>query len=206
MVQATNKFSDEERLKLVLHGTNFAMNEASRDRRKYIDYSYGDNLDLTEEESKDMEILEILEGLGYSINELGTYLYKDVIKDVYNDIKDLDMNTDKDKCMTIKLGLTNAFSGLYHYIARECKDMGVKAFHLYIQRSIEKIDYSSVDKELSTKIFGNQEIEQDYGMQAFQIASYVAKKHSYDDIKGYTKPRIKKLSNMPSNLRLKDNF
>ena len=66
MVQQVNKFSDEEKLRLFLHGTNIAMNEASADRKKYIDYSYGEDLELTEDEMKDMELLEILESLGYS--------------------------------------------------------------------------------------------------------------------------------------------
>ena len=206
MVQQVNKFSDEEKLRLFLHGTNIAMNEASADRKKYIDYSYGEDLELTEDEMKDMELLEILESLGYSINELGTYLYKDVIKEAYKCIKDLDLKSDDEQKRAIISSLTDAFSGLYHYIARECKEMGVKSFHLYIQKSIDKINYSLVDKELSTKIFGDQKAEQDYGMQAFQIASYVARKHSYDDVKEYRKPMVKKLSNMPNNLRLKDNF
>ncbi len=45
-----------------------------------------------------------------------------------------------------------------------------------------------------------------YGLQAFQIAAYAAKKYSFDNAEDYKKPLVKKLPNIPDNLKLKDNF
>lgn len=206
MVQAAEKFTDEERLRLVLHGTSFAMYEANEDKENYIKFKNGKADNFSDSTIRDMNLLEILERLGYSMDELGTYLYKDLIAETYEKIKDVSSRNDMDKCRAIMSSLTDAFSGFYRYIAREWKEMGVKSFHLYIQKAISKVSDEAVDMELSKKIFGDNPEEKNYGLQAFQIAAYAAKKYSFDDVEEYKKPLVKKLSNIPDDLKLKDNF
>lgn len=206
MVQPAEKFSEEEYFRLVVHGTSFAMYEANLDKEKYIKYKNGQLNDVPSEKIIEMEILNILENLGYSINELGTYLYKDLIAYTYEDIKDITSRKDMEKCKNIMLGLNNAFSGTYHYIAREWKEIGIKSFHLYIEKAIKNMDDTAVNIELSKKIFGDNPEEISYGLQAFQIAAYVAKKYSFDNTKEYKKPLVRRLPNMPDDLVLKDNF
>lgn len=206
MVQAAEKFTEEERLRLVLHGTSFAMYEANKDKENYIKFKNGQTDEFSETTMRDMNLLKILERLGYSIDELGTYLYKDVIAETYEKLKGASSRNDMDRCREIMSSLTDAFSGFYRYIAREWKEMGVKTFHLYIQKAIDGIEYDEVDVELAEKIFGDNPEEQNYGVQAFQIAAYAVKKYSFDNTKEYKRPLVKKLPNMPDNLKLKDNF
>ena len=206
MVQSNDKFSMEERLIMVLHGSSFAMYEASLDKEDYEKYKKGKTEDFSEERMKNLELLDILVRLGFSTDELGTYLYKDVIAEAYERVKDLSRREDMDECRALMSELTNAFSNIYRYVAREWKEMGVKSFHLYIQKSIEAIDENKIDTELSKKIFGSSPDENNYGLQAFQIAAYAAKKYSFDNVDEYKKVAVKKLDNMPGDIVLKCPF
>ena len=192
------KVSSEELIR-VLQGTSFALYEAKKDKEKYENYKKGELKSIDEETNKDLKILDILERLGYSMNELGTYLYKDLIKEVCDEMKDVSTRRDMDKCRILLSELTNIYSNLYHYIAREWKEMGIKTFHLYIGQATERIDKEKIDQELSKKIYGNNPKPQDYGLHAFQIAAYTLNKYSYDNTKKYQQPKVKKLSNMPNN-------
>ena len=206
MVQAPEKYLDEEKLMMILGGTSYAAYVAYKDKENYLKYSKYEIAEFSKETLRDMMLLEILDKLGYPKNELGTYLYKDLIALVYDKIKDIKSRRDIDKCRALMSDLTNAFSPLYHYIAREDKEMGIKSFHLYIQRAIENIASENIDEDLSKSIFGENPEEKDYGMQAFQIAAYAAEKYECKDVKEYKQPKVKKLQNMPDDIRLKDGF
>ena len=206
MIKGVGDLSLEERKISFLQGTSFAMYEANIDKKNYINYKKGETKELSESVMKSMEILEILEKLGYSLDELGTFFYKDVIAEVYEKLKDVSSRNDMQKCRELMSELTDSFSSFYFYIAREWKEVGVKPFHLFIQQAISRIDDKAIDIELSKKIFGENPEESNYGLQAFQIAAYVANKYSYEDVKDYKKPLVKKLSNMPEDIKLKDNL
>ena len=79
MVKERRLFSEYENLLLIVNGVSYAMNEANEDKKKYSLFKQGYTQVFTEEENKNMQVLSILERLGYSLDELGTYLYKDVI-------------------------------------------------------------------------------------------------------------------------------
>ena len=196
------KISNKE-VRRVLQGTSFAIYEAKKDKEKYTLYKNGQLEELGEETERQMQILNILEKLGFSMNELGTFLYKDLIHEVCEEIKDVSTRRDIDKCRKILTELTDVYSNLYHYIAREWKEMGIKTFHLYIGQAIERIDTNKIDKELSKKIYGNSNEEKNYGLHAFQIAAYIQNKYTHTNEEEYEKPKIKKLSNMPNNIKLK---
>ena len=196
------KASNKELIR-VLQGTSFAIYSAKKDKEKYELYKKEELKNINEETRRELKILDILERLGYPMNELGTYLYKDLINEVCDEMKDVSTRRDIDKCRILLQELTDIYSNLYHYIAREWKEMGIKTFHLYIGQATERIDKEKIDKELSKKIYGNNNNSQDYGLHAFQIAAYTLNKYSYDNIEVYKQPKIKKLSNMPNNIKLK---
>ena len=205
MVKERRLFSEYENLLLIVNGVSYAMNEANEDKKRYSLFKQGYTQVFTEEENKNMQVLSILERLGYSLDELGTYLYKDVIVEVYKKIEDVSRSKNIDMYSVLISQLNDAFSNFYHNLARENKDMGVKSFHLYINKAIEKIN-DDVDKELSKRIYGDNPEELNYGLQAFQIAAYVADKHAYNNALEYKKPLVKKLPNMPDDIELKYSF
>ena len=203
MVQARKYFSDYEELMLIFQGISLAMYEANEDKEKYKLFKQGYTHIFSKAEMNDMQVLWILERLGYSIDELGTYLYKDVIVKAYETINDSSSINNMDQYRVLMTQLSNAFSSFYHYIARECKDMGVKTFHLYIEKAIENIDDTKVDVNLSKKIYGENPEELNYGLNAFQIAAYYADKYSFDNTQDYKKVLVKRLANMPNDIVLK---
>lgn len=197
----------------IYDGTSFALYSAKKDKEyleKYQDGTLedivvkkGDLVVRKEDIMPSIKALELLQKLGYPMNELGTYLYKELIVYIAKEIQDLGKRDDDDKYKAIILGLQNALSGSYHFVARERLDMSVKAFHLYIQKAILLIKKEKADKDLIKRIYGNNTAEIDYGFQAFQLAAFLCGKYSYDMIEEAEVPKIKKVSNMPGNIKLK---
>ncbi|MEE3342576.1 MAG: hypothetical protein VZS44_00615 [Bacilli bacterium] len=193
MIKESDKYSDIEKIVKMLDGTSFAIHEANRDKENFEKYKNGNTEELSEETIKDMRLLQLLQRLGYPMEELGTYLFKDVIAEVYNSIQDESGKKDIDKCRSIMVDLNNPFSNLYHYIAREWKELGIKSFHLFIKKATDKIDYNSIDKGLSKKIYGILPEDNNYGLHAFQIAAYALDESSYVDTLQYQQPKTKEL-------------
>ena len=73
-------------------------------------------------------------------------------------------------------------------------------YHLYIQQAIEKINNEKIDLDLSYQIFGADPTEQNYDLQAFQLAAYTL---GFAIKKEVHPPRVKKLANIPNDIKLK---
>lgn len=192
---------NEKDIKSVVNGSSYATFCAKHDREIYCEYKSGKIDKLSEEEIKEMQALSVLENLGYPMDELGTYLYKEVIVyardeiDGYNRRKE----EDKEKAQNLLINLEDAYSNFYHMIARDDLELGIKSFHICIWRAVQEIDNSKVDRELAEKIFGKNPIPMTYGAQAFKIASYLSKKYMIK----YDGAKVKQLLNVPYNDRLK---
>ena len=203
MLKDINNMTDEEKLNSVLFGNCLAVYCANTDKKNYKQYKLGNISKLTNDELIDMKVLDLLYSLGYPNNELGTYLYKEVICELYRYINDnFDELTMVEYEYIIK-DLNNAYSQFYFNQARNILEMGVTSFHLYIQDTINKIDENKIDKELSKKVYGPNPVEFNYGIQALQLTGYLLNKYSYDNVENYHKPKIKKLSNIRDNVILK---
>lgn len=206
MVKYWKYFNEYEKTLLVVYGISYAMYEANEDKEKYKLYKEGYTRGLSEEEIKDMEVLWVLDKLGYSKDELGTYLYKDVIIKICNRLNDASNKDIMAEYKKLKSELSDAFSVFYLHAARGDKEMGVKPFHLYIEKAINNINDEAVDKELSMEIYGNKPRELNYGLNALQIAAYVLEKYEFKNTMEYKKPLVKRLPNMPDDIGLKIGF
>jgi len=196
MLKAISEYSEDEKLSMVLCGNDYATYEANIDIGNYKKYLKHETDDFSERTFRDMEILEMLSKLGYPMNELGTYLYKDLISEICEVLKGISSRRDMNICRVLLAKLNDAYSSFYHSIGREWKELGITSFHLYIMEALEEIDYDSVDEDLSRKIYGDEFYDQNYGLHAFKMAAYVLKKYSFSDAE-YKKPIMKKLDNSP---------
>lgn len=199
MIKRLVEFSELEKLNMIISGTDYAMFEAQLDKKLYEKSKKGELEEISETQERDLKILRILEGLGYPMDELGTYLYKDVIAEAYEKVKDVSRRKDMDKCRELMTSLNDAYSDFYRWIARDDKEMGVKSFHFYIEEAISKIDENSIDKELAVKIFGSNPEDLNYGLQAFQLACYASDCYSMEP--DFKKPKVMGLSNSPKSIR-----
>ncbi len=197
MLKAISDYSDNEKLLMVLQGCDYATYEANDDIKKFNRYQNNQIDGFSERTLQDMEILVMLKDLGFPMHELGTYLYKDLISEICEVLKNLsDKRDDINVCRELLGKLNDAYSSFYHAIGREWKELGISSFHLYIIDALESIDYDSVNQELSSKINGNDFYDISYGTQAFMLAAYALKKYSFSDAE-YKKPLLKKLNNGP---------
>ena len=202
MIKNLKILSDKENLRMILNGSSYAMYVANSDKNMYEKSKEGILENIEEYQQRGINILSLLEGLGYPMDELGTYLYKDVIAEIYEVVKDVSKRTDMDKCRDLMKELNDAYSNFYRWIARDDKEMGIASFHLYIEQAISKIDEESIDKELAVKVFGSNPEDINYGLQAFQLASYVANHYSMKP--EFNKQKIMSLSNLQKNIKLKN--
>lgn len=199
MIKNLVDLSATEKLNMLIDGTSYAMLEAYSDKKAYEKSKKGELDEVSETKERDIKILGILEGLGYPMDELGTYLYKDVIAEAYEKVKDVSSRKDMDKCRDLMTSLNDAYSDFYRWIARDDKEMGVKSFHYYIGDAISKIDENSIDKELAVKVFGSHPEDLNYGLQAFQLACYASNRYSMEP--DFERPKILGLSNSPKSIR-----
>lgn len=201
MIKNIEKVSFQENIQMIATGVSYAMFEANLDKKMYEEYKVGKLKDISLTKQRDVNILSLLEGLGFPMDELGTYLYKDVIGEVYEQVKDISKREDMQKCRELMKELTDAYSCFYRFIARDDKEMGLSSFHFYIEQAISKIDEKLIDKELAVKVFGTNPEDTNYGLLSFQLASYVA--HHYSMEPEFNRQKVMGLSNLPKDIRLK---
>ncbi len=204
MLKKNEEYTEKEHSAMVLNGSSFAVFVANKDREKFAQFKENGNEDLSDSDVKSMNILLLLEKLGYPMDELGTYLYKEVIFEISESLKEITgKRSDMEKCRFLLKELNNGFSNFYFEIAREYLEMGVKPFHLCIEDTINKIDSKKINTDVFYDIFGSFPKEQNYGLQAFQIAAYTL---GFSINKDVNPPMVKKLSNIPDNIRLKAQY
>ena len=167
---------------------------AKEEQNLYNNLKEGMSFVPNKNQVRDIEILSILEKLGYPMNALGTYFYKDVVIGV---CEELEKNQEiyNNKIRKITSDLNNSYSDIYLWIASEDKELGCKTFHYFIEKTVEEIDEDKVDPALASKIYGDKK-EITYGESALHIAEYYLGTNTYDTSKVYTPTKVKRLANV----------
>lgn len=124
------------------------------------------------EQQKEVRVLNLLENLGYPMEELGTYLYKDVIVST----ADILANSSNDLFSQQMLveELNHKYSQFYFDIARNSLDMGLKEFHWLVQRAISNVDYSKGSPMTFSCVYDREPQEMGYVEQTIMISNYVS--------------------------------
>lgn len=174
---------------------SYAAFVARKENKVHNNFKKGIFKDLTVSEERDIEILSILEKLGYKMSHLGTYLYKDLIASVCDEIEDMGISELQSEEEEMLEFLNNGYSSLYVGIASDDKELGCKTFHYYIEDAISKIDEEKIDTSLASRIYGTSE-DITYGTAALHIAEYYLNGHTYDYGMDYEIPKVKKLENV----------
>jgi len=189
--------NQDQRFALILSSSDVAVYDFYSTKQDYDKFKNGMLNEISKERKVEMETLDLLENLGYPMEELGTYLYKNMIVNIIgylNNVKNQNEIIDiREKIQQLK----NGFSQFYVDVARNDLDMGIRTFHKHVENALLKVDYSNADPILLYKIYNNFNEEIDYGENAFVLASYMTKnlKVSLEGEKTEL-PKIKKLSNV----------
>ena len=153
---------------------------------KYKDYKEGmvPIEKLNEKEKKEVETLKILEKLGYSLTETGTYFYKDVIVKA---IEQLQEATLEENYRELIIAINNDYSQFYFDIARNNYDVGLKTFHSCINISFQT--RLQINKELQRKV-GLDEYNMNYKQEALLIANHIIENQPRKEKEGIKKKVI----------------
>lgn len=152
----------------VLDGTSLAKTIAKDDKDKYDKYKKGAFVSDKKYDYKNMYILSLLEGLGFSMDELGTYLYKELILEVEEQLEKSSGESSIESYKKLYDQLNNINSNLYAWVYSDYLEMGKKTYMAYLNRAFEKIDLSKVDKNIQMSLFGNEE-QSDYAYETIQL-------------------------------------
>ena len=134
---------DDERLNVFFNSVNFMANVAHQDKKAYE--AYKRTQEVVEGASiEELEILNILDELGYPLGEIGTYLYKALIVNILNYLRGVPIR----------------------------RDLGIKTFHAAINRASANVDIESVNRKMSEEIFSGNFDPVDYSFNALDIAKY----------------------------------
>lgn len=158
--------------------------------QKRLKYKSGKIAEITELEQLKMETLDLLEELGYPMDEFGTYLYKDVIVSIREMIGQVETREDVKEAASVLVEAKSPFSQLYFNLARNERDIGVKEYHRILSKSLSKVDYEKASPEILYKVYGKFPFEMDYGENAFALANFLNRQ--------IDKPLCRKLTNSPS--------
>lgn len=149
---------------------------------------------FSEDTLQDMEVLEFLERLGFSIEESGTILYKNmIIKAMHhlNGTDDFGKSISRDQLLQ---QMKNPFSQFYVEVARSDLDIGIKTFHANVQQAVENVRLSNSDTALLFDVYSNFSKNTNYGEAALIIAEYMTGIKQNQE-----KPVIKQITMLPIN-------
>lgn len=152
---------------------------------------------LSEDILPKMEVLDFLEKLGFSIDNPGTYLYKDMVvkaMDYLNGTDNFGNSISRDELLQ---QMKKPFSQFYTDVARNNLDIGIKTFHAYVEQAIENISYANADAGLLFEVYSNFSQHSDYGEYAFAIALCIAEKE-----KSNKKGSVKQITMTPISIQV----
>lgn len=173
----------------VLDGTSFAKMIAKDDKEKYEQFKAGTFASDKESDYRDIYILTLLEGMGFPMDKLGTYLYKELIMEVKDQLKKADEEESIESYKEIYDDINNFDSNLYLWLASDYLEIGKKSFMIYMKQAFDSIDKRKIKKAINENLFVGEN-QPDYAYQTVQLGMQAL---TFDN---YTKESAKILSYM----------
>lgn len=129
---------------------------------------------LSDREQEEADVLHVLEELGYSLGETGTYFYKEIIMKAKEGLQGINAEIDYANLIS---EMSNNYSQFYFDIARNSLDIGLKSFHNCIELSYKNRVQHPMNVNLAKKI-GINSFSTDYKGEALLIANYMLTKEN----------------------------
>lgn len=193
MLEVIDQMGVKEKLSTILDNVDVTSYFVLQDRRDYQKYKEDKKIRFTPKRKRDMQILELLERLGFPMEKAGTYLYKELIAYVCNYLQDVDTRDDIKNCVFLIQELKDGHSNTYFDIARNDLDLGISSYHQIVGIAQDNVDYTKADPILLQEIYGRFSRSLDYGEQAFLLGAYVTGKLVSKEPKSFGLPKIKRL-------------
>ena len=194
MIKNLNVFSDDKERSQYFTGRYYLKEEFSENIEFYQKNKLNLLGDVSESVLQEMQILEILEKLGFPLDSNGTHLYKNMILKAIHHLHGFDDFNNPISKNELLAQMKNPFSQFYTDVARNDLDIGLKTFHANVELAIEDIRYSRADTVLLFDIYSNFSKNTDYGEAALIIGEYITNKATKEN-----KGVIKQITMIPAN-------
>lgn len=147
------------------------MMDFHRIKQSYMKYKFANARLVDAVYATKMEILSLLDRLGFPMYEAGTYLYMELIFDIADKRRVIDVD-DNDSCLELMSQVSEVHSLVYRDTCSKL-DVDLGLFHREINRVIALIDESKIDEGLLNLVCSEHEDNLHYGELAFSLASVV---------------------------------
>lgn len=174
-------FSAEDELKRIydeFKENKVSKREYTRNINEYNDYLNGKLQKATYEKQVEMKIFDTLIELGFSLDHIGTFFYKELILEIAKSLNK-ENTYGQEICdeQTLREMLMNRYSAIYIEKAKYSLNISSDAYHKQIKDAIKNIDTTKVNKELLVEIFAGYENNTSYQEQAICIGKYIQNKY-----------------------------
>ena len=142
-----------------------------RMKQSYMKYKFENVRPVDAVYATEMEILSLLDRLGFPMYEMGTYMYMKLIFNVADKMKVIDAD-DNDSCLELMAQVSEIHSLVYRDTCSKL-DADLGLFHREINRAISLIDESMIDESLLNLVCSENENGLHYGELAFSLSLVV---------------------------------
>ena len=147
----------------------FECYSANEDAKDYVKYKKGQVEDFSWGKMMEMRVLEVLEGLGYPMDKIGTYLFKDLVTEAKSKIS-LD---EYDSSLKVLRDLASDKSSIRRSLATEYLEISDDSYKKYVLDAMKNIKEDNVDINLARQVCGPDGACQKPGILAYRIAQYL---------------------------------
>lgn len=186
-MQNLSKFRTNQRLDDSSLSHGYFLRAFKDDKRDFMNYKLNSLYNVSEERIQEMEILEMLEKLGFPVQDVGTYFFKNMIVKAIHHLDGVDDFGNSISQERLLREMKSPYSQFYVDVARNDLDIGIKTFHLHIEHTLSYVNYVDTDATLLFEIYSNFSKETDYGEHAFIIAKHMKALKQKDDGHQYLK-------------------
>lgn len=157
----------------------------NEDRERYMVYKTNKNNGNIIPQEERFYLLELLDDMGFDINRPGTYLFRELVKDIHSDVVSCSPSLGDYKSAIIFKDLNSEKSFVYTVLADR---LGINTEGLteYLYDAVENISEECSDKDLRSFILGYEFRNKKPSVLAYDVAKYFEKTSKME-----TKPQVK---------------
>lgn len=146
----------------------YTSNKYFSDAELYKSYKNGELPENLGGYELDIRVLSLLESLGFSMHQAGTYLFKELIIKIILILS----HGGKDTRRQLEESLNEPYSAFYFDLAQNDLDLGIKSFFGFINEALSAIDYNAADPDILA-FFESTLAEGNIGALALRASDYV---------------------------------
>lgn len=160
------KLEEEKQRKLFASFLSFPHYLAKEDMEDYYKWVVGGTALLSEKRLKEMRILGTLKKLGYSLDHIGTYLLKEYVFEICNELRRCNYKESK----KILKDVSSERSSIRKSLACDYLEISDGIFLKTIKAAMKNRKPEDINKEFARRVYGPNGESDNIGINAYKIA------------------------------------